>query len=415
MPQKRKSPSPRKIKRADKQHRFFVIITALCIFFAIYWLSRPVKSQPKAEKIKTAESPLLNRQESTKQQKSKAERAIVASEKSEPQTQTEIAIQSAISKLHVNSRSIKRKKNKEAIVYSVPINPSACDLTFANMIFKGEVERCNGIFRSGEVKNKRQVLTFTDPDTHQNYQVELFYRSNEALPPSQERILCIIVDDFGNTQGKLLDGFAQTEAAVCFAILPDAKYAVEAMRKATQKGHETLIHVPMEPINYPKENPGDNAIFIHNSPTENARRMEHFINKLPACIGVNNHMGSLATSDEPTMQTVMQVLRKHNLVFVDSRTSNSSIAYTVAQKNLVPAFKRDVFLDEPDLSSATLNKKLSECLSLAQKQPFVIAIMHCHTQEHLVYLQKFIAQAKQKGFRLEPISGLSAYELPDIL
>jgi len=72
MPQKRKSPSPRKIKRADKQHRFFVIITALCVFFAIYCLSRPVKSQPKAEKIKTAESPLLNRQESTKQQKSKA-------------------------------------------------------------------------------------------------------------------------------------------------------------------------------------------------------------------------------------------------------------------------------------------------------------------------------------------------------
>ncbi|MCK7491912.1 MAG: divergent polysaccharide deacetylase family protein [Comamonadaceae bacterium] len=182
--------------------------------------------------------------------------------------------------------------------------------------------------------------------------------------------------------------------------MPNTPYADEAMEIATQNGHESIIHVPMEPATYPRENPGDHAIFIQQSAGEISRRIERFIKKLPDCIGINNHMGSLATADEPAMQAVMQTLRKHKLIFVDSRTTGNSIAYKVAQKNLVSAFKRDIFLDEPDLTEANMTKKLAECQTVAQSKSYVVAIMHCHTDKHLNYLKKFIARAEAEGFEI---------------
>jgi polysaccharide deacetylase 2 family uncharacterized protein YibQ len=186
------------------------------------------------------------------------------------------------------------------------------------------------------------------------------------------------------------------------------------MKIATQYGHESIIHVPMEPINYPRENPGDHAIYIQLSESEISRRMERFIHELPDCIGINNHMGSLATTDETAMQSVMKILRKNNLIFVDSRTTSNSVAYKTAQKNQVTAFKRDIFLDVPDLSDANLDKKITECINLSQTKSYVVAIMHCHTENHLDYLKRFISKAKQQGFELVPLSQLGAYKLPEI-
>ncbi len=126
-------------------------------------------------------------------------------------------------------------------------------------------------------------------------------------------------------------------------------------------------------------------------------------------------MGSLATADEATMKVVMQTLKKHNLYFVDSRTSGSSVAYATAQRNLVPAFSRDVFLDAPDLSQANLKNKVDECSRLALTKPYVVAITHCHSTAHLDYLKRFVQELKNRGFRIVPFSELHAYKLPEIM
>lgn len=401
-------------KAGGGQNLTVIILAALVTFGLIYWLSKP----PSEIQIAKAKDKLTRRLAKKPVKDPTDQIDPVKQKPSETDSKTannvEKAIYQAAEKLHISESGIRKKTDGEFITFSIPIDPALSDLTFANMIFKGEVEKLNGIFESGVEKSSRQIITFTDADTRQRVNLELYYKRSPATANSEGKVLSIIVDDFGNYSGKLLSSFAKTDPAVTFAILPDTRYAEDALLMSRQNGHETLIHIPMEPINYPAENPGDKAIFIQLSPGEITRRMERFINKLPGCIGANNHMGSLATADEPAMQTVMQVLRKHNLLFVDSRTTNSTVAYKTAQKNLVPAFKRDIFLDEPDLSPANLDKKLAECNALAQSRPYVITIMHCHTANHLDYLNKFIARAEQSGFRLLPLSRLSAYKLPQI-
>ncbi len=424
--QQKKKPTPRrrskpKSKSKSKLSLGLLIAIAIVLFGLIYWLSKPASLKDIRkfkEKIteKVEKEPVKNEIEPPIEKKIEKEKDTSKdkSKRIESEGNVERAILNSLIKLHISENSIKRKKTDKGISYLIPIDPAISDLTFANMIIKGEVERLNGTFESGIEEKHRQKLSLFDSQINKRYLVELYYNRSETEVPVNAKIMSIIIDDFGNINGKLLNGFARTNQAVCFAIMPDTPRSDEAMDAAKQNGHEYLIHVPMEPINYPRENPGDNAIYIQLSEGEIERRMERYIRQIPGSIGINNHMGSMATSDETAMQAVMRTLKKNNLSFVDSRTTNSSIAYKVAQKNLVPAFKRDIFLDEPDLSAANLDKKIAECNNISLSKSFVVAIMHCHTEAHLNYLNQFIARAKSEGFKIVPISKLGAYKLPEI-
>jgi hypothetical protein len=414
MPQKKKPIRKPRKKNLPKQHIGIYIFAAVVLFFIIYWISKP-PSQTQltdfAKKVTDKADSIISPKVSDLSNKQKKQ--DTAKDK-KPETAVEYGIYSALEKLSISDKDIKKKKKDGEIFFNIPIDPNLTDLTFSNMIFKGEAEANNGRFVSGKEIGRRQILVLVDNETKQKYNIELYYKRSEESSLPKGRILSIIVDDFGNYKGKLLEGFAKSNPAVCFAIMPQTPYATEAMEIAKKYGHESIIHIPMEPINYPRENPGDHALFIQHSASEINRRVERFINQLPDCIGVNNHMGSLATSDEATMTALMHTIKKHNLIFIDSRTTNTSVAYQIAQRNQIKALKRDVFLDEPDISNATLDKKIEDCIALSQTKNYVVTIMHCHTAKHLDYLNQFIAKAKANGFDIVPITTLSSYKLPEI-
>jgi hypothetical protein len=212
-----------------------------------------------------------------------------------------------------------------------------------------------------------------------------------------------------------LDKFCSLDKNVTLAILPDQRYSELVMTKGVESGHETLIHIPMEPISYPQNNPGKNAIFVHLSEREIKKRMEHFVKQLPLCIGANNHMGSLVTTDEKVMKIVLSVLKEHNLFFIDSRTSTSSIAYDLAKRMIMPAFEASLFLDTPDISQETMKSKIKILKSMAKTHDKILVITHCATQERYEYLRQFLDRISHLDFELIPVSVLFKNDLPKIL
>ena len=73
---------------------------------------------------------------------------------------------------------------------------------------------------------------------------------------------------------------------------------------ARARGHEVYLHLPMEPIGSP--DPGPNAILVGLEPDELRRRLGWAFDRVPLATGVNNHMGSRATSEPETMLKVLQ-------------------------------------------------------------------------------------------------------------
>ena len=187
------------------------------------------------------------------------------------------------------------------------------------------------------------------------------------------------------------------------------------MDRATAMGREVMLHIPMEPVNYPRVNPGNNPILVEQSDREISRIIEGYMRHLPKVSGANNHMGSLATADERVMAAVLTGLAKHNLFFVDSKTTQYSVAVDIAQILNVPVAQRDLFLDDPESSERIIRERLRQLEALKGQKNQVVAITHCFDKQRLEMLNLFIEEAQKIGFEIVPVSQLFVSELPEIL
>ena len=159
------------------------------------------------------------------------------------------------------------------------------------------------------------------------------------------RQIAVVIDDFGNNMkgtAQMLDLPIKLTAAV-MPFLPSTKRDAEA---AFQKGHEVIVHMPMEPVKGRPNWLGPNAILTSLSDEEIRKRVEMAISDVPHAVGMNNHMGSKATADERVMRIVLQVCKEKGLFFLDSRTSYKSVIPKVAAEVGIPLLRNNVFLDD---------------------------------------------------------------------
>ncbi len=325
----------------------------------------------------------------------------------------------AIDKLGIPQKLIKTKDMGDSIRVEIGLDPERHDLPFVNMLFSGTLEQAGATFVSGVTgpKERFHTLRYFDPIDEKTVVVYLHFARRKEFPEDKP-LLSIIVDDFGNIHGEDLSQFCDLiDPNVTFAIMPGRPHAKDAMERGRAAGHELIIHMPMEPIAYPKADPGKNAIFVDMSPKEIRSTVRDYIKELPYCVGANNHMGSLATSDSDVMNVVLDELKKAGLYFIDSRTIANSVAYDVAKKLGIRTAKRNLsFLDKPDASMATMSQRAAELKKMKENGvKHVVTISHCYPSDRLKQLVHFIDEAKAAGFELVPVSRLLEEEYKEIL
>jgi polysaccharide deacetylase 2 family uncharacterized protein YibQ len=135
------------------------------------------------------------------------------------------------------------------------------------------------------------------------------------------------------------------------------------------------------------------------------RVVEESLANAPLAVGLNNHMGSKVTEDEEIMSTILRLVRKKNLFFIDSWTSNKSISFKLAKKMEVKTGRRDVFLDNLD-DPQYIRKQLSSLKEIALEKGQAIGIGHATRSATLKALKEFLPQFKKEGIRLVYISEL---------
>ncbi len=97
--------------------------------------------------------------------------------------------------------------------------------------------------------------------------------------------------------------------------------------------------------------------------------------QIPNAIGLNNHMGSKATTDKQSMQHLMKSLSQHNLSFLDSKTAGNSVAYKTAKEYGIKALERHIFLDDSDEFN-DVQRQFSNAIHYARKHGVAVMIGH---------------------------------------
>lgn len=231
-----------------------------------------------------------------------------------------------------------------------------------------------------------------------------------AAPASGgQPVIAIILDDMGLDR-KRSERAVMLSAPLTLSYLPYARNLPGQTADARRRGHELMVHLPMEPL-AKDENPGPRALLTGLDDDELVRRLEWALSRFTGYVGVNNHMGSRLTRDSSAMALVMSRLKTHGLLFVDSLTSIRSVATDAARLARVPHAKRHIFLDHVDRLDA-VQGQLKILERVARRQGFAVAIGHPRDAT-VQALEAWMTGARARGFVFVPISAIvrGAYSL----
>ncbi len=225
--------------------------------------------------------------------------------------------------------------------------------------------------------------------------------------PRGRPVIAIVLDDVGVNR-------VQAEAAIklppeiTLSFMTYADGVGDLAAKARAKGHELMVHVPMEPLGG-ENDPGPKALKVALSDDEILARLRWGLDRLDGYVGINNHMGSRFTQDERGMRIVIEELRRRSLLFLDSRTIAGSVGDRIAADMGVAHVTRDVFLDD-DMSGAAVVRQLAVAERVARATGQAIAIGHPHPAT-IAAIRAWLPGAKARGFVIAPLSVVAKRQL----
>jgi len=213
-------------------------------------------------------------------------------------------------------------------------------------------------------------------------------------------LVAIIIDDLGYDR-KIAKKLSQLNGRITFSILPHSPFQESIARLAHDNGLGTMLHLPMEPVEYPAVNPGPGTLLTTMTPDQLIRQLEKNLASVPYIKGVNNHMGSKMTAESGQMYQIFSILKKRNLYFIDSRTSSKTLCKPSARLFQIPFAQRDVFLDhfqDPEF----IRKQIKKLIRMAQRNGQAVGIGHPHTITYEI-LREMMPELEKK-VKLVPAS-----------
>jgi len=203
--------------------------------------------------------------------------------------------------------------------------------------------------------------------------------------------IAIIIDDLGY-DNDIAISFGQLDLPISLSVLPLAPYTKSIVNEANKRGYELILHLPMEPKNYPYLNPGPGALLTKMDENEIRNTIRDHLKRMSGVRGVNNHMGSYFTERDDKMTIVLKELKKRNLFFIDSRTTSQTVAFGLAKKIGVPVANRSVFLDN-NLSPKAIRFQMERLLGIARHSGTAVGIGHPY-KETLRVLKSYLQTLK---------------------
>jgi len=204
--------------------------------------------------------------------------------------------------------------------------------------------------------------------------------------------ISIVIDDLGDNS-IIARQLLSLPGKMTAAILPRTPQAKFISQFAQERGHEIIMHLPMEAFTRP-DLLGPGALFSSMDRPTLDQTFDKDVASIPHIIGFNNHMGSMLTEDPEKMRWILEQAKSHSFFFLDSKTSHSSIAENVAKEMGVPSIGRDIFLDHKG-NHNSMEKQFEKLKKIARRNGQVVVICHPYP-ETLHFLQQHLANLEDE-------------------
>jgi polysaccharide deacetylase 2 family uncharacterized protein YibQ len=191
--------------------------------------------------------------------------------------------------------------------------------------------------------------------------------------------------------------------AVTLAFAPYGDYIALTAARARTRGHETLLQAPMEPFDYPQNNPGPHTLRVDAGDLDD---LHWLMGRFAGYAGVMNFMGGRFTSDEKALSPVLADIAQRGLFFLDDGAAPQSVSGSVAARMSLPAARVDVILDARG-TPQSLDAALAQLEAEARKNGSAIGFANAR-RPTITRLARFAREVERRGVAIAPVSAVLA-------
>jgi polysaccharide deacetylase 2 family uncharacterized protein YibQ len=230
---------------------------------------------------------------------------------------------------------------------------------------------------------------------------EVYARRAPPVPPGTPRII-LVVTGLGLSQTGTQSAIEALPEDVTLAFAPYGSSLQRWVDKARGEGHEVLLQVPLEPVGYPDQNPGEHTLLVSEDRTSRDEDLKWVLARVTGYAGVMNYMGAQFTREDAAVLPFLGDIGERGLFYLDDGASAESRASAAAATLGVPILVGDLTLDRirsPD----QIEQQLAELERLASSKGLAIGVATAFP-DSVAAIARWAKSAGQRGIALVPAS-----------
>ncbi len=218
--------------------------------------------------------------------------------------------------------------------------------------------------------------------------------------------IAIVIAGLGISNSVTTEAINKLPGAVTFAFAPYGAELDRISGRARSLGHEVLLQVPMEPFDYPDNDPGPQTLLTTTTPEQNAERLQWAMSRFQGYVGIVNQMGARFTASEMSFSPILREIGKRGLIYVDDGSSPRSLAGQIAGGSSQPFAKGNAMIDAVP-SAAEIDRALVKLEGIARDTGLAVGVGSAR-QVTIERIASWAKGVESRGFTLVPITAAAA-------
>jgi polysaccharide deacetylase 2 family uncharacterized protein YibQ len=186
-------------------------------------------------------------------------------------------------------------------------------------------------------------------------------------------VVAIVVGGLGIGAAKTTDAIMKLPAAVTLAFTPYGSDPTKLAERARTQRHEILLQIPMEPFDYPDNDPGPQTLLTSLAAEQNLDRFYWHLSRFQGYAGIANFMGARFVVTDAVMQPIVREAAKRGLGYFDDGTAPRSVAPSLTAAQTVPFAKADFTIDAVP-TAVEIDRALARLETLAKERGIAVGV-----------------------------------------
>jgi polysaccharide deacetylase 2 family uncharacterized protein YibQ len=235
---------------------------------------------------------------------------------------------------------------------------------------------------------------------------EAFAQPVKALPgKSTAPRIAIVVEGLGISAAGTAEALAKLPGPVTLAFAPYGDNLPRLAARGRESGHELLLQVPMEPFDYPNNDPGPQALLTSLDAAQNVGRFRWLMSRMQGYVGIINYMGARFTTSEPALAPILREMAMRGLIYVEDGSVPRSLASDIAGANNLPFARADLAIDAAP-STADIDRSLARLERAARERSYAVGVANA-LPAAIDRVAAWAKGAETRGIQLVPISAIA--------